>query len=71
MAQETAYFPIDKGVGLHDTTLLEQALASMPGVTSVGIDKENVGISVAFQDASVSPAAIRAKIEVLGYPVAH
>ena len=69
MAQAQARFSVNRDVGLHNTDLLEQALDSMPGVTSVNIDKNDCCILVGFNNGSVSQEAIQAKIEILGYPL--
>ena len=69
MAQERARFSIGREVGLHNTDLLEGALRSLPGVTSVEIDRGSCGVTVGFDAAAVSREAIQAKIEILGYPV--
>lgn len=69
MAQERINFAVDKGVGLHDTTLLQRALDSLPGVMSASFDKQCDRISVAYDGAALTPSEIQKKIEILGYPI--
>lgn len=69
LANENVYFAVDKDVGLHNTILLKQALESLPGVTSIGINKQSSSISVDYDTTSVTQAEIRKKIELLGYPI--
>lgn len=69
LANESVYFAVDKDVGLHDTTLLKRALDSLPGVSSIKINKQSCSISVDYETTSVTPADIRKKIELLGYPI--
>ena len=69
MATVNVYFTVKKEVGLHDTTLLERALDSLPGVTSVGINKQTDMITVDFEDTRLTQKEIREKIEILGYPI--
>ncbi len=69
MAQERINFAVDKGVGLHDTALLERALDSLPGVVSASFDKRRDRISVAYDGAALTPSEIQKKIEILGYPI--
>lgn len=69
LANESVYFAIDKDVGLHNTTLLKQALDSLPGVTSIDINKQSSSIVVDYDTNFVTQAEIRKKIEILGYPI--
>ena len=69
MATERVDFTVKKEVGLHDTTLLERALDSLPGVSSVGVNRQSDRIAVGFDGTQVTREEIRAKIEILGYPV--
>ncbi len=69
MANESVYFAVNKDVGLHDTTLLKRALDSLPGVTSIDINKQSSSIAVDYDNNSVTQAEIRKKIEILGYPI--
>lgn len=71
MAQESAYFSVDKGVGFHDTKLLKRALDSLPGVTSVSINQAQCSIGVDYDGTGVTKDEIRKKIEILGYPITH
>lgn len=69
MSNESAHFSVKKEVGLHDTTLLKRALDSLPGVTSVAINKQSDSIAVGYNSDSVQKSDIRDKIEILGYPI--
>lgn len=69
MPHESAYFAINKEVGLHDTSLLKRALDSMPGVTSVSINKDECSVAVDYDDTGVTRSAIQKKIAILGYPI--
>ena len=71
MAQESVYYSINKDVGLHDTKLLKRALDSLPGVTSVSINKEQGSVAVDYDSTGVSQREIAEKIEILGYPIEH
>lgn len=69
MARERVSFSVNQAVGLHDTTTLKRALDSMPGVTSVRIDKGRSRIAVDYDGLGVSQAQLQQKIQLLGYPV--
>lgn len=69
VAHESVYFNVSKDVGLHDTSLLKRALDSLPGVTSVSIDKGSGRIAVDYDDTGVTRNEIQKKIEILGYPI--
>lgn len=69
MPHESAYFSINKDVGLHDTGLLKRALDSIPGVTSVSINKDECSVAVDYDNIGATHSAIQKKIEILGYPI--
>lgn len=71
MAQESAYFTVNKLVGLHDTKNLKKRLDALPGVNSVSISEASNRVAVDFDNTGVTPAQIQQKIELLGYPVEH
>lgn len=69
MPHENAYFVVDKEVGLHDTSLLKRALDSIPGVTSVSINKDECSVAVDYDNTGTTRSEIEKKITILGYPI--
>ena len=69
MAQESAFFSVNKLVALRDAGSLQTRLNAMPGVTGVRISPAESQVSVTFERLGVTPAQIQRKMELLGYPV--
>lgn len=69
MAQENAFFAVNKLVGLQNAGSLKKRLDAMPGVNGVRISPAECQVSVTFENLGVTPAQIQRKMELLGYPV--
>ncbi len=55
----------------HCKDSIEGGLAAIPGIERVSVDIDKKEVDLSFDPAVVSPSAIDAGIEDLGYEVAH
>ncbi|MDA8284284.1 MAG: cation transporter [Actinomycetota bacterium] len=54
----------------HCKNTIERDLGGTPGVQQVEVDIDTKTVHVAFDDAEIDAATIRAKLDDIGYPVA-
>ncbi len=52
----------------HCKNTIEHALGGTPGVQQVEVDIDTKTVHVAFDDAEIDAATIRAKLDDIGYP---
>ncbi len=54
----------------HCKTSIEDDLGHTPGVQSVEVDIDTKAVNVTFDDTEITPDAIRARLNDIGYPAA-
>jgi len=67
MADQTAVISIEGMSCGHCVMRVEKGVSAMPGVSSAKVDLAGKKATVAFDPAAVTEAAIRAKIQEIGY----